>query len=256
DFWHLCGAIGSLRMERMHLPCSQCALASSSSSCYVGLSLRNVQLPASHSGWSYRALAVRSEKADFWHLLGGRGLPGGEEALRNPSKSKQLFGSVKESTKDDASSAENATTTIAAATTATSVEPASTTGSFDKEMMGLTGGFPGGETGLNKFVSSVKLALKPVDQATMEAVKQRPKAPPPPLLMPGMTVIVKNERSMYHMFGGIVQRVTDGKVAVLFEGGNWDKLVSFYIEELERTAKGPPMTHPKSHILVQGPPSS
>ncbi|MCO5553541.1 hypothetical protein L7F22_007063 [Adiantum nelumboides] len=241
-------------VEPMHLPsCSQCALlASSSSSCYVGVSLRNAQLPTGHAGWSCRSLVVRSEKADFWQLLGGRGLPGGEEAL---IRSKQLYTSAKESPKDDASSStEHATATASAAASA---EPASTTDeSFDKEMMGLTGGFPGGEMGLNQFVSSVKLAPKPVDWATMQVVQQRPKAPPPPLLMPGMTVIVKNERNRYHMFGGIVQRVTDGKVAVLFEGGNWDKLVTFYIEELERTAKGPPMTHPKSHILVQEPPSS
>jgi hypothetical protein len=30
-----------------------------------------------------------------------------------------------------------------------------------------------------------------------------------------------------------VQRVSDGKVAVLFEGGNWDKLVTFRLKELE-----------------------
>jgi hypothetical protein len=32
------------------------------------------------------------------------------------------------------------------------------------------------------------------------------------MLMPGMNAIVTNERSPYHMFTGIVQRVTDGKV--------------------------------------------
>jgi hypothetical protein len=31
----------------------------------------------------------------------------------------------------------------------------------------------------------------------------------------------------------LVQRITDGKVAVLFEGGNWDKLITFNQAELE-----------------------
>ncbi len=30
-----------------------------------------------------------------------------------------------------------------------------------------------------------------------------------------------------------MQRVSDGKAAVLFEGGNWDKLVTFRLAELE-----------------------
>jgi hypothetical protein len=49
----------------------------------------------------------------------------------------------------------------------------------------------------------------------------------PPLLMPGMNAICINPKHQYHMFTGIVQRVTDGKAQVLFEGGNWDKSVTF-----------------------------
>ncbi|QXE23104.1 hypothetical protein B6N60_01793 [Richelia sinica FACHB-800] len=30
-----------------------------------------------------------------------------------------------------------------------------------------------------------------------------------------------------------MQRVSDGKVAVLFEGGNWDKIITFRLPELE-----------------------
>ncbi|MEL6502751.1 MAG: NAD(P)H dehydrogenase subunit NdhS, partial [Cyanobacteria bacterium J06623_1] len=37
----------------------------------------------------------------------------------------------------------------------------------------------------------------------------------------------------YYRFEGLVQRVSDGKVAVLFEGGNWDKLITFRFSELE-----------------------
>ncbi|KAH7420944.1 hypothetical protein KP509_13G031600 [Ceratopteris richardii] len=134
------------------------------------------------------------------------------------------------------------------------VDQISVSGSFDKELMGLTGGFPGGEKGLKQFVAAVKvnaLAETVLDPSIMKELQQKPRAPPPPLLMPGMTVIVKNKDNPFYMFGGIVQRVTDGKVAVLFEGGNWDKLQTFYIEELERTPSGPPMTHPKSAILLQ-----
>lgn len=48
------------------------------------------------------------------------------------------------------------------------------------------------------------------------------------------------------MYCGIVQRITDGKAGVLFEGGNWDRLITF---RLERRGKGPPMKNPKSAVL-------
>lgn len=50
--------------------------------------------------------------------------------------------------------------------------------------------------------------------------------------MPGATVRVKNAADTYYRYEGLVQRVSDGKVAVLFEGGNWDKLVTFRLSEL------------------------
>jgi len=53
-----------------------------------------------------------------------------------------------------------------------------------------------------------------------------------PTILPGMTVKVTNANDTYYQFQGIVQRVTDGKAAVLFEGGNWDKLVTFRLSEL------------------------
>lgn len=77
----------------------------------------------------------------------------------------------------------------------------------------------------------------------------KPKAPDLPLLMPGMIVIVKNKNNPYHMYCGIVQRVTDGMAGVLFEGGNWDRLITFRLDELERREKGPPMVSPKSCVL-------
>jgi len=53
------------------------------------------------------------------------------------------------------------------------------------------------------------------------------------MILPGSAVRVKNINDTYYAFQGLVQRVTDGKAAVLFEGGNWDKLVTFRLSELE-----------------------
>jgi hypothetical protein len=44
---------------------------------------------------------------------------------------------------------------------------------------------------------------------------------------------VINSNDIYYHFQGLVQRISDGKAAVLFEGGNWDKLVTFQLSELE-----------------------
>ncbi len=51
--------------------------------------------------------------------------------------------------------------------------------------------------------------------------------------LPGATVKVTNPDDIYYNFQGLVQRIDDDRVAVLFEGGNWDKLVTFSISELE-----------------------
>jgi NAD(P)H dehydrogenase subunit S len=53
------------------------------------------------------------------------------------------------------------------------------------------------------------------------------------MILPGATVRIKNPADTYYRYEGLVQRVSDGKVAVLFEGGNWDKLVTFRLSELE-----------------------
>ena len=42
------------------------------------------------------------------------------------------------------------------------------------------------------------------------------------MILPGSPVRITNVDDTYYGFEGQVQRVTDGKVAVLFEGGNWD----------------------------------
>ena len=53
------------------------------------------------------------------------------------------------------------------------------------------------------------------------------------MILPGSTVKITNPQDTYYAFQGMVQRVSDGKAAVLFEGGNWDKLVTFRLSELE-----------------------
>jgi hypothetical protein len=53
------------------------------------------------------------------------------------------------------------------------------------------------------------------------------------MILPGSAVRVVNPQDTYYMFQGSVQRVVDGKAAVLFEGGNWDKLITFRLSELE-----------------------
>jgi len=53
------------------------------------------------------------------------------------------------------------------------------------------------------------------------------------MILPGVTVRITNPDDTYYRFEGLVQRISDGKVAVLFEGGNWDKLVTFQLWELE-----------------------
>jgi NAD(P)H dehydrogenase subunit S len=53
------------------------------------------------------------------------------------------------------------------------------------------------------------------------------------MILPGSTIRVKNSNDIYYNFQGFVQRITDGKAAVLFEGGNWDKMVTFRLSEIE-----------------------
>ncbi|MFE1745737.1 NAD(P)H dehydrogenase subunit NdhS [Coleofasciculus sp. H7-2] len=53
------------------------------------------------------------------------------------------------------------------------------------------------------------------------------------MILPGTAVRVKNTNDIYYGFKGLVQRVSEGKAAVLFEGGNWDKIVTFQLSELE-----------------------
>ena len=52
-------------------------------------------------------------------------------------------------------------------------------------------------------------------------------------ILPGSFVIVKDNESIYRGYKGFVQRVTKKRAAVLFEGGNWDKLITFQLIDLD-----------------------
>ena len=52
-------------------------------------------------------------------------------------------------------------------------------------------------------------------------------------ILPGSIVVVKDANSIYRGYKGFVQRVTNKRAAVLFEGGNWDKLITFQLSNLE-----------------------
>ncbi|MFN5695588.1 MAG: NAD(P)H dehydrogenase subunit NdhS [Cyanobacteriota bacterium] len=51
--------------------------------------------------------------------------------------------------------------------------------------------------------------------------------------MPGSTVVVRDPASIYNGYRGFVQRISGTRAAVLFEGGNWDKLVTVPLTTLE-----------------------
>jgi len=51
-------------------------------------------------------------------------------------------------------------------------------------------------------------------------------------ILPGATVTVINQNSIYNGYVGFVQRISGNDAAVLFEGGNWDKLLTIPIKDL------------------------
>ncbi|MFW6731877.1 MAG: NAD(P)H dehydrogenase subunit NdhS [Synechococcus sp.] len=52
------------------------------------------------------------------------------------------------------------------------------------------------------------------------------------MILPGSTVRVVDPRSIYYSYLGFVQRLSGRRAAVLFEGGNWDKLVTLPVSQL------------------------
>jgi hypothetical protein len=53
-------------------------------------------------------------------------------------------------------------------------------------------------------------------------------------ILPGSTVVVRDGTSIYNGYKGFVQRISGAKAAVLFEGGNWDKLITMPLQRLEQ----------------------
>ena len=51
-------------------------------------------------------------------------------------------------------------------------------------------------------------------------------------ILPGATVQVNDPKSIYKGYTGFVQRISGDTAAVLFEGGNWDKLITVPIKNL------------------------
>ncbi len=58
------------------------------------------------------------------------------------------------------------------------------------------------------------------------------------MILPGSSVRVVNTGDTYFGFEGQVQRVVDGQAAVIFDGGNWTKIVTFRLPELEVVKRG------------------
>ena len=52
-------------------------------------------------------------------------------------------------------------------------------------------------------------------------------------ILPGSTVTVSDVTSIYNGYNGFVQRISGDRAAVLFEGGNWDKLVTLPLKDLQ-----------------------
>ncbi|CAI8607207.1 unnamed protein product [Vicia faba] len=212
--------------------------------------------------------------------MGGRGLCKGEEGLQKELKreigsddqnqppsseaasnnSTQSFESVAEASNNSTQSFESVAEASNSTQSFESVAEASNNSTqsfesvaedgFEKELMGLTGGFPGGEKGLRKFIEENPVPKPDADDKRLKlSSSEKAKPPELPMLLPGMIAIVKNQNNPFYMYCGIVQRITDGKAGVLFEGGNWDKLITFRLDELERREKGPPMKNPKSCVL-------
>ncbi|WJX87043.1 hypothetical protein P8452_69274 [Trifolium repens] len=199
--------------------------------------------PTIHSKPTYKRIQPCA-KFDLLQIMGGRGLCKGEEGLQKELKREVGFDDQNQPLPSEAGDNDQENSTQ-------SVESVAEDG-FDKELMGLTGGFPGGEKGLRKFIEENPPPKKPDaddKRLKLSSSSSKPKPPELPMLLPGMIAIVKNENNPFYMYCGIVQRITDGKAGVLFEGGNWDKLITFRLEELERREKGPPMKNPKSCVL-------
>ena len=59
------------------------------------------------------------------------------------------------------------------------------------------------------------------------------------MILPGTTVIISDETSIYRRYRGFVQRISGDSSAVLFDTHTpWDKMVTFRISDLEEDTGG------------------
>ena len=59
------------------------------------------------------------------------------------------------------------------------------------------------------------------------------------MILPGSTVVVKNQSSIYNGYEGCVQRISGDKVAVLMDHHTpWDKMITFRLSDLEEQTTG------------------
>ncbi|XP_057513827.1 NAD(P)H-quinone oxidoreductase subunit S, chloroplastic-like [Actinidia eriantha] len=185
------------------------------------------------------ASAKVSAKFNLYEIMGGRGLYNGEAGLNQ-----ELKKTINQEQQPPLSDQEKSLVSM--------VEIIPEDG-FGKELLGLTGGFLGGEKGLKIFIEKNPPSKRPTPQELdtirlSQGPTKKLKPPELPLLMPRMITIVKNPNNPCYMYCGIMQRITNGNAGVLFEGGYWDKLITFKLEELE-PVKGPPMVSPLYVVL-------
>ena len=60
------------------------------------------------------------------------------------------------------------------------------------------------------------------------------------MILPGSTVVVTDQNSIYRGYVGCVQRIQGRKAAVLLDrnGTPWDKMITFRLSELKEQTEG------------------
>ena len=59
------------------------------------------------------------------------------------------------------------------------------------------------------------------------------------MILPGTTVVVTDETSIYRGYFGCVQRISGDQVAVLMDSHTpWDKMITFRMSDLEEQTTG------------------
>ena len=59
------------------------------------------------------------------------------------------------------------------------------------------------------------------------------------MILPGSTVVVTNENSIYRGYVGCVQRIDGKRAAILMDSHTpWDKMITFRLSELKEQTEG------------------